>query len=106
MFSCQSLFCNNEHISWDHTETLEGVWPSCFAYTDTSIFLWSSFILCWVSESACVTMNQIGWSDAFGMEESKLILVHHDVDNEAVSRDYIYEVKKKCASKHELMTSI
>lgn len=40
------------------------------------------------------------------MEEGKLILVHHDVDNEAVSRDYIYEVKKKCASKHELMTSI
>ena len=46
------------------------------------------------------------------MEEGKLIFVHYDVDNEAVSKDYIYQdkkkkkKKKKCASKHKLMISI
>ena len=41
------------------------------------------------------------------MEEGKLIFAHHDIDNEAVSKEYSYQVKKKnCASKHELMTAI
>ena len=106
MFSCQSLFGTMSTSVKTILKFLEVCGLVVLLILVPVFSFWSNFILCWVSESACVTMNQIGWSDAFGMEEGKLILVHHDVDNEAVSRDYIYEVKKKCASKHELMTSI
>ena len=94
MFPCESCLYNG-HIVFDNAEILGVGLESCLVHTGIIIFFLIQFYSLMGLYFCLLTTKQVVGNHGFETKDSKIILVHHVVDHEAVSsRGYVHQVKK------------